>query len=274
MKTVLISIKPKWWDLILEGKKTVEVRKSGPKDIEFPFKVVCYVTGKGIVGQFMCEYISITNSYSSLTDLSQLTLEEISEYANNSNGRKKKGPKDGHVYAWKIKNGSAVEYDEVFKITKTGLDRPPQSWCYIPTFTENKVAYSFDGECYGCTYDNTAEAFVDIYSEIQDKKEIPPKVYIGQCDFFKPSLSGSGWDPIEAVIENADDEGFGEWDDGYLDDVTPEQLDELAEELDTVFQKWIEKHNFEAGFYSVPSFDIYTYCPESKKYLLFPENEE
>lgn len=58
MKTVLISIKPKWWDLILEGKKTVEVRKSGPKDIEYPFKVVCYVTGKGVVGQFMCEYIS------------------------------------------------------------------------------------------------------------------------------------------------------------------------------------------------------------------------
>jgi predicted transcriptional regulator len=271
MKTVLISIRPKWWNLILEGKKTIEVRKSGPKDIEFPFKVVCYVTGEGIVGQFMCDFISITNSYSSLTDFSQLTAEEISEYANGKTGRRKREMKDGFVHAWKIKEGSAVKYDRTFKITDAGLDRPPQSWCYIPTFTQNKVAYSFDGESYGCDYDNTAEAFVDIYAEIEGEKNIPPKVYIGECNFFRPSLSGSGWDPIEAVIEQADDEGFGEWDDGYLDDVTPEQRDELAEELDAVFQKWIEKHNLESSFYSVNAFDIYTYCPEKKKYLLYPE---
>lgn len=44
MKSVLISIQPKWCELIASGKKTVEVRKSRPK-IETPFKCYIYCTG-------------------------------------------------------------------------------------------------------------------------------------------------------------------------------------------------------------------------------------
>jgi predicted transcriptional regulator len=43
MKAVLISIKPKWCELIASGKKTVEVRKTQPK-LEPPFKVYIYCT--------------------------------------------------------------------------------------------------------------------------------------------------------------------------------------------------------------------------------------
>lgn len=43
MKEVLISIKPKWCELIASGKKTVEVRKTKPK-LETPFKVYIYET--------------------------------------------------------------------------------------------------------------------------------------------------------------------------------------------------------------------------------------
>lgn len=43
MKAVLISIKPKWVELILKGKKTVEVRKTVPK-LKTPFKVYIYCT--------------------------------------------------------------------------------------------------------------------------------------------------------------------------------------------------------------------------------------
>jgi hypothetical protein len=43
MKSVLISIKPKWCELIASGKKTVEVRKTKPK-LETPFKVYIYAT--------------------------------------------------------------------------------------------------------------------------------------------------------------------------------------------------------------------------------------
>ena len=43
MKAVLISIQPKWCELIASGQKTIEVRKSKPK-LEAPFKVYIYCT--------------------------------------------------------------------------------------------------------------------------------------------------------------------------------------------------------------------------------------
>lgn len=46
MKAVLISIQPKWCELIASGKKTVEVRKTKPK-LETPFKVYIYCTLSG-----------------------------------------------------------------------------------------------------------------------------------------------------------------------------------------------------------------------------------
>ncbi len=42
-KAILMSIKPKWCELIASGKKTVEVRKTRPK-LETPFKVYIYAT--------------------------------------------------------------------------------------------------------------------------------------------------------------------------------------------------------------------------------------
>ena len=49
MKSVLISIQPKWCELIASGKMTVEVRKIRPK-LETPFKVYIYCTqGKDVL---------------------------------------------------------------------------------------------------------------------------------------------------------------------------------------------------------------------------------
>ena len=45
-KAVLISIRPKWCELIASGKKTIEVRKTRPK-IETPFKCYIYCTSNG-----------------------------------------------------------------------------------------------------------------------------------------------------------------------------------------------------------------------------------
>lgn len=42
MKSVLISIRPEWCEKIVNGKVTIEVRKSAPK--EFPFKAYIYCT--------------------------------------------------------------------------------------------------------------------------------------------------------------------------------------------------------------------------------------
>ena len=112
MKSVLISIKPKWCELIAYGKKTIEVRKNKPK-LEPPFKCYIYMTagnavypvtingmpyicsnlgGKKVIGEFVCGAvlpISITYSdpnvkialrefpYTCLTD------KEIMDYLGN-----------------------------------------------------------------------------------------------------------------------------------------------------------------------------------------------
>jgi predicted transcriptional regulator len=47
MKAVLISIQPKWCELIASGKKTVEVRKTKPK-LETPFKCYIYCTSSNV----------------------------------------------------------------------------------------------------------------------------------------------------------------------------------------------------------------------------------
>lgn len=45
MKAVLISIRPKWCDLIASGQKTVEIRKTRPK-LKTPFKCYIYCTNE------------------------------------------------------------------------------------------------------------------------------------------------------------------------------------------------------------------------------------
>ena len=53
MRSVLISIKPKWCELIASGKKTVEVRKTRPK-LETPFKCYIYCTKPSKSHQTIC----------------------------------------------------------------------------------------------------------------------------------------------------------------------------------------------------------------------------
>lgn len=46
-KAVMISIQPKWCELIASGKKTIEVRKTAPK-IDTPFKCYIYCTASDV----------------------------------------------------------------------------------------------------------------------------------------------------------------------------------------------------------------------------------
>lgn len=74
MKAVLLSIKPKYCELIASGKKTVEIRKTRPK-LDTPFKVYIYCTksripyesfgvggnpyecGGKVIGEFVCDWV-------------------------------------------------------------------------------------------------------------------------------------------------------------------------------------------------------------------------
>ena len=57
MLAVLMSMKPEWWEKILDGEKTLEIRKTHPQNerLEWPVTVLVYVSGTGAVqGQFLC----------------------------------------------------------------------------------------------------------------------------------------------------------------------------------------------------------------------------
>lgn len=158
MNAVLISIHPKWCDLIADGKKTVEVRKTKPK-ISTPFKVYIYCTkpytastedrfyiylpphdtpkqvnGK-VIGEFVCDRIRCEHEIADglvdigLEETSCVGARELVEYANGK-----------VLYSWHISD--LVIYDKpkgLGKFKHCGVNyhynppitRPPQSWCYV-----------------------------------------------------------------------------------------------------------------------------------------------
>lgn len=157
MKAVLMSIKPRWCELIASGKKTVEVRKTKPK-LEVPFKVYIYETqgrtetpfvdeeghhifkGRGqVIGEFVCDFVfPIWDGYTGNLGDDCLTYRERESYLNGEMG-----------YGWHISD--LVIYDEPRELEEfrscnvrayfdeeSGLPmptheitRPPQSWCYV-----------------------------------------------------------------------------------------------------------------------------------------------
>lgn len=54
MKSVLISIRPQWCEKIASGQKTIEVRKSAPKEV--PFKAYIYCTNQKINGEILLTF--------------------------------------------------------------------------------------------------------------------------------------------------------------------------------------------------------------------------
>lgn len=122
MKAVMISIHPKWCELIERGKKTVEVRKTRPK-LETPFKVYIYETlgekiklsnvckgtinrgcGK-VIGEFVCNGITSLKAAGEVQALwnelqnTCISHDEIIKYANGK-----------RLYYWNISD--LVIYDK------------------------------------------------------------------------------------------------------------------------------------------------------------------
>ena len=164
MKSVLISINPKWVEKIVNGEKTIEVRKTAPK-CETPFKCYIYMTqGKlkdlgiysewvyknrmKVIGEFICDKASEldyvyywNNGYEFETCL---TYRQVADYG-----------KGKPLYGWHISDlkiyDKPKELSEFIKpctmmfkyceecefySTHTGcctnfVTRPPESWCYV-----------------------------------------------------------------------------------------------------------------------------------------------
>lgn len=133
MKAVLMSVKPKWWEKILSGEKTMEIRKSAPQDkggrvFRWPLTVLVYVSGTGAVqGQFTCTGWARTGApdtcvdkilWDTLVERSGVKLEDLRAYA-----------KGGNLYGWVVKNPH--KYDTPSPLAEFGLNHPPMSWQYV-----------------------------------------------------------------------------------------------------------------------------------------------
>lgn len=157
---VLISIQPKWCELIANGKKTIEVRKTRPK-LETPFKCYIYCTLQGspeafaawgkdvakwnrenwgerkgkVIGEFVCDRIErMRYPDDGLVDvvdaqMACLTAKEIIAYSNGS-----------PLYAWHI---SALQiYDNPKELSEfKRCDKCP----YGPIERCNEHEFSCDG---------------------------------------------------------------------------------------------------------------------------------
>lgn len=156
MKSVMLSIKPKYCELIASGKKTIEVRKTRPK-IETPFK--CYIYqpktvyvsknkeneflkpiqdkhfGK-VIAEFVCDEIQTfrPDDYNCPYDVSDddLKLTCLNREDMYAYGRGKT------LYGWHISDLKIYSEPKALREfwhcgVKLGarVSRPPQSWCYV-----------------------------------------------------------------------------------------------------------------------------------------------
>lgn len=152
MKSVMISIQPKWCELIVGGKKIVEVRNTRPK-LKAPFKCYIYETkdkyyknisihwnkkdfthniGK-VIGEFVCDRIDAYDlpypAYQSEVPF-DLLLEACTsyDYLHRYVGS------GGRFYGWHI--SSLVIYNEPKELSEFSLKRRPRSWCYVKELTK------------------------------------------------------------------------------------------------------------------------------------------
>ena len=134
-KAVLISIRPKWCEKIINGQKTIEARKTRPK-MNPPFKCYIYKCGNGkVIGEFLCdEIININGAGRIPSDAARPTcLEpaELHQYLGAATG-----------FGWNISDLRVYDHPRDLweftglRETKFGAEpvpitRPPQSWRYV-----------------------------------------------------------------------------------------------------------------------------------------------
>ena len=167
MKSVLISIKPKWCELIASSEKTVEVRKTRPK-LKPPFKCYIYCTKPKKILRYVWgkeDYAGYGEPYTQMRDdekvfckipdasspfcsnpysskvigefvcnfiYANISLDSSETCISVSDLKKYSGGRP--LYGWHISDLKI--YDEPKELSEFGLTRPPQSWCYVESKNE------------------------------------------------------------------------------------------------------------------------------------------
>lgn len=126
MRAALMSIKPEWWEKILAGEKTMEIRKTAPQGgagepDPWPMLVLVYVSGTGgVQGKFHCPGYVKTNLLERVQRRACIPTGDLVDYA---------GGPGKSVCAWIVENPE--KFDEQRPLAEFGLTRPPMSWQYI-----------------------------------------------------------------------------------------------------------------------------------------------
>ena len=160
-KAVMISIQPHWCEMIANGEKTIEIRKTRLK-LETPFKCYIYCTkprfehedffalvgkqgfygGGKVIGEFVCDKVyelaPLNHAPDDAEQQACMSREEIVQYLK------------GRGWGWHISDLKI--YDKPVDITHfrncngceymgdcdtycwKPMQRPPQSWCYVEEY--------------------------------------------------------------------------------------------------------------------------------------------
>ena len=178
MREVLISIQPKWCELIASGKKTVEVRKTRPKT-DVPFK--CYIyqtklrwvytllhalgffaiarrlargTGK-VIGEFVCDKITEVYQCNSgwVSEYACISQSEFFDYLGIPRGTH--FGYDKKAYAWHISDlviyEQPKELSEFYRYTEYEDSKNDKRPCYRCEY--NQFDYSENHEYCSIDYD-------------------------------------------------------------------------------------------------------------------------
>ena len=139
-KAVLISVRPEWCQKIMEGRKTIEVRKTRPK-MNPPFKCYIYKCGNGkVIGEFLCDEIIEDRTYGHNEEFYRaacMSAYDAAAYAMQS-----------PMYGWHISDLRVYDHPRDLweftglRQTRFGwepvpITRPPQSWRYVEEETWN-----------------------------------------------------------------------------------------------------------------------------------------
>ena len=118
MKSVLISIRPKWTEKIANGEKTIEVRKTAPQEV--PFKCYIYETkgqyvkfthgahtkygyGRGkVIGAFICDKVEKLEEHIEQGGLYYILSDTFNEQAQLDNWELHDYGKGKTLYGWHI----------------------------------------------------------------------------------------------------------------------------------------------------------------------------
>ena len=175
MKSVLISIQPKWCELIASGKKTVEIRKTRPK-IDTPFMCYIYCTNTKTIGDFiLCKSEEnaklfgfnaakgINKGFAEKEDI-QLKGKIIGEFVCDCIENFKEFKYEIDALHRHIKLNACINYDEIYKylgLEKCGFgwhisnlviyDKPKELSEFITFCPEWEKEY-FDNKCLRCKY--------------------------------------------------------------------------------------------------------------------------